>query len=376
MSTPSKKKRSNIQKRNDGRNETVKKRNLLSRSVPVYLFLLLTIIPICSLGLYFHFATQNAGNKKLSDGSEHQEVFVKVVRASDQSLVCPLLFVEIESEKVLDPLKIKIQNYLAQKKLENAFSSASVYIKDLNAGIYLNINPDSLYDPASLLKVPLLMVYLKQAGTRPDLLKKKLLFSKISNDTAEKIVPDKSLTRGVSYTVEELLHNMIVYSDNEAFWMLCDNIGDVDRKIKALDAELGIPEIYDTKNYAESEERFIASASSIAHYFNVLYNASYLNKEMSEYALDLLTKSNYKNGIVKHLDPGITVAHKFGERTRSSMLSGRQMEVQTEFHEFGIIYLKDRPYLLGVMTRGTQPEAQQTMIRDISSIVFDEFRIQ
>jgi hypothetical protein len=49
--------------------------------------------------------------------------------------------------------------------------------------------------------------------------------------------------------------------------------------------------------------------------------------------------------------------------------------LQTEFHEFGIVYLKNRPYLLGVMTRGHQSDQLQAMVSDISKIVFDELKL-
>ncbi|MEI6764641.1 MAG: serine hydrolase [Bacteroidota bacterium] len=374
MPAQPKNKRPPIQKPVSVRKETVKRKNLLLRSVPVYVFLLLTIIPVCTLGLYFHFVTKKANSNRIYEGSTEHDQTVKVVRGNGKVLIHPLLFVEIESEKVLDPLKIKINNYLEQKKQENAFMSTSVYVKDLNAGRYMSINPDSLYDPASILKVPLLIIYLKQAETNPGILKKSLFFKGESQNVAIRSIKDQSLVAGRSYTVEELLHYMIVYSDNEAFWMLCENIGDEDNEFKKLDAELDIPEKFDIIHYPASDQHFIASANSVAHYFNVLYNASYLNNAMSEYALNLLTKSNFKEGIIKQIDPGVTIAHKFGERTLSYMQAGKSVDLLTEFHEFGIVYLKNRPYLIGVMTRGMKSNALQTMVSDISKIVYDELK--
>jgi beta-lactamase class A len=317
---------------------------------------------------------QKANSNGIPEVLAQRNQIIKVVRGNGQVLVHPLLFVEIESQKVLNPLKIKINAYLEQKKQENAYASASVYVKDLNAGKYMSINPDSLYDPASILKVPLLMIYLKQAEANPGILKKSLFFKGESENVAVKTIKDQSLAAGRSYTVEELLHYMIIYSDNEAFWMLCDNIGDEDNEFKKLDAELEIPEKFDIIHYPASDEHFIANANSVAHYFNVLYNASYLNNAMSEYALNLLTKSNFKEGIIKQIDPGVTIAHKFGERTLSYMQAGKLVDLQTEFHEFGIVYLKNRPYLIGVMTRGNKSKTLQTMVSDISKIVYDELK--
>lgn len=373
MSTPQKNRRTQPQKPVIPVKGSAKKKNFLRRSVPLYLLLLLTTIPVCTLGIYFHFATKKANFRKINDAAGQHDPNIKVVRGNGMDLVHPLLFVEVESEGFLDPLKTRINTYLEQKKQEKAFTSASVYLKDLNAGIYLNINPDSLYDPASIMKVPLLIIYLKQAETNPDLLKRSFQFTRSDDDGAVETIKDRSLTDGKTYTVEELLYYMIVYSDNESFWMLCDQIDD--SKFRELDTELNIPHNIDAVHYPRSDEHYIANVNSVAHYFNVLYNASYLSKSMSAYALDLLTKCTYKNGIVREIDPGVIVAHKFGERTLSYMAQGRLVNLQTEFHEFGIVYLKGHPYLLGVMTRGDNSVQLQAMVSDISKIVYTELKL-
>lgn len=354
------------------RKETIKRKKFLLKPVPLYFILLLLIIPVCSMGLYFNHIIQEDDINGYSVISEQHDPNVKVVRNNDISLINPLLFVEIESEKFLIPVKIKINNYMEQKKREGAFTSASVYLKDLNTGLYMNINPDSLYDPASLRKVPLLLIYLKQAETNPDLLKKKYLFTRNSKNTTVEIIKDKSLVEGKYYTVEELLYYMIVYSDNESFWILSNNIDE--RKFDELDAEFKIPANFDIIHYPKSDKHIIASVNSVAHYFNVLYNASYLNKTMSAYALNLLTKCTFKEGMEKEIESNVIIAHKFGERTISYMDGGRLKNLLTEFHEFGIVYLKNSPYLLGVMTRGNQSNQLQTMVSDISKIVYDELK--
>jgi hypothetical protein len=46
--------------------------------------------------------------------------------------------------------------------------------------------------------------------------------------------------------------------------------------------------------------------------------------------------------------------------------------LQSEFHEFGIIYLQNRPYLLGVMTRGNESKPLQEVVRNVAKIVYDD----
>ncbi len=346
----------------------------LTKSVPLYIILIISALLFGSAWIVkSQFTPQDTietyGNK-LSEMDNH----VKVVRENDSSLIQPILYVEIESKQLLSPLKSKINDYLDSKKQAGAYTSASVYLKDVQAGVYININPDSLYDPASLMKVPLLMIYLKQAETNPQLLKKSFVFTQQAQNSTVALIKDKSLVVGKSYTVQELLYHMIVYSDNESFWILYDHFGE--DIFKELDKKLTIPANYDIIHYSKTDKHFIANVNSMAYYFMVLYNASYLTKTASKYALDILTKSTFKEGIAKGIDPNVLIAHKFGERTLSYYVGNKLENLQTEFHEFGIVYLKNRPYLLGVMTRGQQSNELQSIVSDISKMVYDDFKNQ
>ena len=346
----------------------------LTKSVPLYIILIISALLFGSVWIVkSQFTPQDTietyGNK-LSEMDNH----VKVVRENDSSLIQPILYVEIESKQLLSPLKSKINDYLDSKKQAGAYTSASVYLKDVQAGVYININPDSLYDPASLMKVPLLMIYLKQAETNPQLLKKTFVFTQQAQNSTVALIKDKSLVVGKSYTVQELLYHMIVYSDNESFWILYDHFGE--DIFKELDKKLTIPANYDIIHYSKTDKHFIANVNSMAYYFMVLYNASYLTKTASKYALDILTKSTFKEGIAKGIDPNVLIAHKFGERTLSYYVGNKLENLQTEFHEFGIVYLKNRPYLLGVMTRGQQSNELQSIVSDISKMVYDDFKNQ
>jgi len=346
----------------------------LTKSVPLYIILIISALLFGSVWIVkSQFTPQDTietyGNK-LSEMDNH----VKVVRENDSSLIQPILYVEIESKQLLSPLKSKINDYLDSKKQAGAYTSASVYLKDIQAGVYININPDSLYDPASLMKVPLLMIYLKQAETNPQLLKKTFVFTQQAQNSTVALIKDKSLVVGKSYTVQELLYHMIVYSDNESFWILYDHFGE--DIFKELDKKLTIPANYDIIHYSKTDKHFIANVNSMAYYFMVLYNASYLTKTASKYALDILTKSTFKEGIAKGIDPNVLIAHKFGERTLSYYVGNKLENLQTEFHEFGIVYLKNRPYLLGIMTRGQQSNELQSIVSDISKMVYDDFKNQ
>jgi hypothetical protein len=93
----------------------------------------------------------------------------------------------------------------------------------------------------------------------------------------------------------------------------------------------------------------------------VLYNATYLHRNASEEALELLAKSKFNGGISRLLPSGTIVAHKFGECGRDDDMT---------FSESAIIYLKNNPYLLTIMTKGSLLQDQTDLVSELSGEVF------
>ena len=103
-----------------------------------------------------------------------------------------------------------------------------------------------------------------------------------------------------------------------------------------------------------------------ASFFRVLFIASYLNKEMSQKALAYLMRSDFNEGIVAGVPPSVLVAHKFGERVSGARLEDRQL------HDCGIVYYPNSPYLLCIMSRGSDFTTLDDIIKDLSLLVYKE----
>jgi beta-lactamase class A len=103
-----------------------------------------------------------------------------------------------------------------------------------------------------------------------------------------------------------------------------------------------------------------------AIFFRVLFNASYLDKEYSEKAMELLAQSDFNDGLVAGLPRGVIVAHKFGERGNLPGSSDYQL------HDCGIVYYPNHPYLLCVMSRGNDIQHLENSIAQVSRFVYDE----
>jgi beta-lactamase class A len=148
---------------------------------------------------------------------------------------------------------------------------------------------------------------------------------------------------------------MIEHSDNEAKEMLLAIIGE-QFLVKVIE-DIGI-----YLKGVNAANDFV-SVKQYSGFFRLMYNATYLNREMSEKALSILAKTSFEKGLTAKLPAGTVVSHKFGER-------GMADSNLRQLHDCGIVYFKGNPYLVCVMTRGTDFTQQGAAIAEISAIIY------
>lgn len=281
--------------------------------------------------------------------------------------IAPLLDSEYDTDREgieFYPFEKEIKSGIQQKLDAQTEVEASVYFNDLTNLSWVGVNEQQPYNPASLIKLPLMMGYYKLAETQPDLLKEKLTlegtnFNVLRNITGNN---DKTAELGQTYSVSDLIKLMIVDSDNNALELLYNY------KKSALQqtfADLGL-------TLPDTDEKIAAadfiSPKQYATFLEVLYNASYLNAADSEAALQLLSQVSYKDGLVAGVPQDVVVSHKFGER---KMVETGKPDIY-QLHDCGIVYKSSHPYLLCVTTRGSNFEQLQSLIKDISHLVYDK----
>jgi len=276
----------------------------------------------------------------------------------------PLLDCEVGDAKdftEFNPLRNTIETAVKEAKDAKQVTDASVYFRGLNNGRWVGINENQTFAAASLAKVPLMFTYLKMAESQPDILKKQLTYDGSFNDTKDQnIKPSHSIGVGKSYTVDELIYRMIVYSGNNSTHLLANNI----------DSRF-VTEVFDDLHVQRSQDQssdLFVSTKDFSSFFRVLYNASYLSQDMSEKALALLSQAEFKNGLANGVPSDVPMAHKFGERVVRDP-SGTVL--QTELHDCGIIYQKKHPYILCIMTRGDSFADLEHVIQHISQIIYN-----
>ena len=266
------------------------------------------------------------------------------------------------SLRELKNFKNKIEPILERHLKTGDLKKAAVYFRTLPDGMWFGINEKEQFAPASLMKVPVMMSILKMSEKDPHILTTQIKAEEL-NIMPQNISPEKKLQPGQVYTAEDLLYRMIVYSDNPAQDLLLKRFGREAALRATLD--LGIL-VYD--DILKNELSF--SIKNYAGMFRILYNASYLNKKMSQKALEYLTEVKFKEGIAAGLPRGVCGAHKFGERFFKFDFPPYEEIVQ--MHDCGIIYHPDSPYLLAIMTQGKDFETLKKIIQEISHQVYQE----
>lgn len=258
-------------------------------------------------------------------------------------------------------IKTAAQRYIGEAEMSGDITAISVYFRGFGDGSWFGIGEDIPYAPASLLKVPLMIAYLKRAQINDDSLQEKIQYEGGEDKNEKEFTRSASSLSPGTYTVAELLDRMIIHSGNNSSETLEAN---VDKTFfKEVYTDLGLP-------FRQSAEDIdFVSAKQFAIVLRVLYNASYLNRPMSEYGLSLLSKTDFKDGLLAGVPQDVMVAHKFGERAYG-VIENQKLSMKIEFHDCGIIYASDNPYILCIMTKGRSLEAQKHAIAGLSDLVY------
>jgi beta-lactamase class A len=300
------------------------------------------------------------------DSARPNSTGVNEIRQGGYRLISPLLECGPDQVNLITTKSFqkKIQATIDHHQATEGVTHISLYYRDLNNGTWFGVKETELFSPASLLKVPILIAAFKQAEEQPELLATLLEYQgefEYDRNLDIDASAAASLVVGHSYSIAQLIEKMIIHSDNLSKDML----------ITYLDKHH--PHLIDQVHYdlglAESLRRSAISANFIsvkdyAGLFRILYNSSYLDRDMSEKALDLLSQTGFDAGLKGGLPKSLTVANKFGFREPEAGL--------IQLHDCGIVYLPGQPYLLCLMTRSPDLEISRQAISRLSTLVYQE----
>lgn len=325
--------------------------------VPLYSIIPVAVIVALIATFFFHRYV----NAKITDNP--QQPAVQVTRTfcnydikylGGYKFIKPTLSIESECESDdYAALKAQMADQIIKFKNEGVLQTASVFFSDLPTTQWFAINENESYEPASLMKISVLITYLRQSETNPNRLSEKVTYKAKIHNSRMVAYNDQSLQPGNTYTIKELLEYMIVYSDNEATALLNERIG-VDNYMQTFkDFNLPLPKV-DAPSYP-------ITAHSYSCFLLNIYNAGYLNHQNSEFAAQLLSKSKFNEGFKKGIPADVSIIHKFGEFPA---------QPTCQLHETAIIYCGQHPFLITVMTKGNRIDQLPKVLESMAAISY------
>lgn len=240
-----------------------------------------------------------------------------------------------------------LREYLHKIELQYP-DSVSIYYEQINSGANISINKDVRLFPASLSKLVqgILIVKKVEDGQLSWQTRLKTDPKDISSDSGDlyKTIGTQSLT------VEELLSELIVNSDNTAQNIFKHSL-DVDDYID-FQYNTGLQDLY-------NENGFI-SAKEYTRILRVLYGSTYLSMDNSEKILEHMSKSTFHEYLSQGIPKEVVFAHKYGENIKYNI-----------FADSGIVYVPGKPYLITVILKGkdSSPETYtwaKNLMKEIS----------
>lgn len=270
-------------------------------------------------------------------------------QAEKYSFISKRVFVENPNDILINfvPLRKTLQNTLAEQD-----DLVSLYFEYLPSGTSIGINEKNEVRLSSLSKIPTAMaIYAKiKAGT-------------LSKDQ-EIIIEEKfidpefgSLWKkgpGAKVTLADIITTSITESDNTAQNILLSLL--TPDEINSVYEYLDIP-------FREVDNYPIISAKNYSSVLRSLYLSSFLQYQDSNEILDLMTQSIYRDKIPSKIPPSVKIAHKIGVYEKVD-------PDNSTFSDCGIVYVPKRPYILCIMTKGSDSFAQSTM-SSLSKIIYD-----
>lgn len=254
-----------------------------------------------------------------------------------------------------------LRDVINKKVDEFGRDKVSIYIEYLNTGSSISVNPEKYIWPASLLKLPLAMTVMKKVEDGEWNMNDQLVLmagdiDKRSGDPNSKIYNSPV---GTKFTVEELVKELIINSDNSSYDILVRNTNDQDVR-KIIDA-IGLEKL------ANNDGKI--SAKEYSRLLRSLYTASFLSRENSQKILEWMDQSNFDGYLSSVVPQNVPFPHKYGKNIKGNV-----------YADSGIVYIGKRAYIISVMVQGDknipssiEEEKAKKFMQEISKMSYEYF---
>ncbi len=252
----------------------------------------------------------------------------------------------------LQPLRLK----LTQMVSDLPEGSVSMYLEHLPTGANIDINKEGRMWPASLPKLPLAISIMKKIEKGEWRLDDELVM--MLEDRNENWGSLFKEPVGSRFTIEKLVDEVLVHSDNTAFEILYRNL-EQEETINISEA-MGLDALFDKEGKV--------SAKEYARIVRSLYVANYLTPESSRLILSKLMNTPYDRRYLGAGFPeGTKWAHKIGEdNSNKSVLDA------------GILYIGSHRMMMVVMINYTNLNGGEEglqkadeLMKDFGRVIYD-----
>lgn len=242
----------------------------------------------------------------------------------------------------LNDLRNKLNSYV-----ENSNSDIGMYFEYLPSGMTIGINEKQSFFQASLVKVPMAMYLYKGIELGKIKPTDELIITEEAKDEDFGNLWQKET--GTKLTIETLIDEMLINSDNTAYRVLWNKYPEF------------LDEIFDNLDLPKDSEQGdpVVTPKNYSSVFKALYLSSYNSPYYSNEILTLLTGSPFDTWLAGGIPKNTPISHKIGVRAGEKVYS-----------DCGIVYVPNRPYSVCVFIKGTPEEADEH-IPAISKIIYD-----
>lgn len=239
-------------------------------------------------------------------------------------------------------LESKLQEYTSTRP-----GKTSVFIKDIATGQTMGLGSDEVYAAASTIKYPLILFIYEMAAEGKIDLDMKLTYTPKFYAQGTGILQGGPM--GGQYTIRELSRLSLVYSDNIAWKMLLDHIGE--DNLTEYEKSLGATAT------GKVDGLYITTPQDMGLYLDRLLTFNQEHRELGEEILYYMQNTAFKEGIPQNLPKETAVAHKMGA-------------LNDKFHDVGIVF-SEHPFVITVFTDDAWEEVSLQTLAEVSRIVYD-----
>jgi beta-lactamase class A len=236
------------------------------------------------------------------------------------------------------PLREELQGLANGKKV-------SIYFEFLNTGANIRVD-DVPFWPGSLMKIPVAMAAMKKIESGAWSMNDQLVLTDADKNPAYGDL--YKLPSGATFTIEELLKELLVQSDDTARAIFVRNLGE--QSVENVLDYLGLQDVFNN-NLQVTAQRY-------SNFWRALYNASYLTPEDSQTLLGIMDLPHDQKLLRQGMPDSVSFSHKIGV-------------YGDVYSDSGIIYVPNRPYILTVMVQSSSTDEVREVMKDISRDAFE-----